>query len=53
MSVKKTNPLDVSLYMRFLHQEHKLPVICIIRKRYPKTKIVRIAIFAIIFVTGI
>ena len=37
MSIRKKIALDVSLYMRLLHQENIL-WICIIRKRYPETK---------------
>ena len=34
MSIRKKIPLDVSLCMRFLHQENELPI-CVIRKRCP------------------
>ena len=34
MSIRKKVPLDVSVYMRLLHQENKLPI-CVIKKIYP------------------
>ena len=52
ISITKKIPQDVSLYVRFLHQEQKYPI-CVIRRRYPEKKIVQIAVFQIIIVTGI
>ena len=52
MSIAKKIPLDVSLYMRLLHQEHKSPI-CVVRGDTQKQKTVQIAVFPIIFVTGI
>ena len=52
MSITKKITLDLSLYIRLLHQENKLPI-CVIRRRYPEKKIAQIAVFLIIFFTGI
>ena len=37
MSNTKKIPLDASLYMKFLHYEHKFSI-CVIRRRYPERK---------------
>ena len=51
-SMTKRIPLNESFYMRFLHQESKLPV-CVTRKRYPEKENVQITIFSLIFISGI
>ena len=58
MSIVKKISLDVSLYMRLIHQENKFPI-HVIRMRYPpppkkkKKKFVQVEGFPIVFVTGI
>ena len=37
MNTTKKIPQDASLCMRLLDQQHKFPI-CVIKRRYPKTK---------------
>ena len=53
MSIKDKIPQDASLYMKLLHQQHKVPICIIKRGDTQKQKFVQIEVFAIIFVTGV